>query len=246
MKPDSGNQFTRYIYWMEEDDFNAMKESLPKEGVKLSGVMMTPCEVLRAKGNKALYASPQVWSFMCKRQGSWYRESERAGKYMVASEKKLPEKYDAFLDTEMRESDFLPESLPTAEEMEKLIDSKEYRDSKPEQWEQKGIKDAVMFKTMFTVTGFWGIGDNLNKHWLSHKANHANYLAHHFTTEVEGEKVPYSIAENAGICSSCVEMFNVIDEKSRKLVRACPGAVTFGFIKRDKYYDVNPGKKVPA
>ena len=85
-------------------------------------------------------------------------------------------------------------------------------------------------------------GDNLKKHWLGHRANHANFLSKKVTTELDGEQVPYSVTGNEGVCSSCVEFFNVIEVDSRKLVRACPGAVTFGGAKRDIYYDIKPFK----
>lgn len=97
-----------------------------------------------------------------------------------------------------------------------------------------------MFKILFTLTGFWGWGDNLKKYWLNHRANHANFLTHKYTTNIEGEEVPYSVANNAGTCSSCVEFFNIIEKDTRKLVCACPGAVTFGSAKRNIYYDVLP------
>jgi hypothetical protein len=164
---------------------------------------------------------------------------------MVMSERKLPEAFDKFFDAEITKTDFMPENLPSTTDLQHLIDSEAYQRNKPQEWEAKGIMDAVMFKVLFTLTRFWGWGDNLEKRWLSHKANHANFLAHHFTTEIDGQSVPYSIPENSGVCSSCVEYFNVIDHKTRKLVRACPGAVTFGGIKRNVYLDVKPVQRLP-
>jgi len=37
----------------------------------------------------------------------------------------------------------------------------------------------------------------------------------------------------------------MIEVDSRKLVRACPGAVTFGGAKRDIYYDIKPFRTLP-
>jgi hypothetical protein len=95
---------------------------------------------------------------------------------------------------------------------------------------------------LFMFNRFWGIGDNLKKHWLGHRANHANFLSKKVTTEVDGEQVAYSVTGNESVCSSCVEFFNIIETDSRKLVRSCPGAVTFGGAKRDIYYDIKPLK----
>jgi hypothetical protein len=80
----------------------------------------------------------------------------------------------------------------------------------------------------------------LKRFWLSQRANHANFLARHFTTKLDGEDVPYSVTENTGVCSSCAEFFNVVEDGSRKLVRACPGSVIFGGAPRNVYLDVQP------
>ena len=81
---------------------------------------------------------------------------------------------------------------------------------------------------------------------MGHRANHANFLSKKVTTEVDGKQVPYSVTGNESVCSSCVEFFNIIEVNSRKLVRSCPGAVTFGGAKRDIYYDIKPVTKNAA
>lgn len=164
---------------------------------------------------------------------------------MVMSDHKLPDTLDKFLDAEMLTSDFMPERLPNQEELQEIVSSEAYQKNKPKEWEGIGFKDAILFKLMFSATRFWGRGDNLKKYWLSQKANHANFLANKFTTKIEGEEVPYSVTENAGVCSSCAEFFNVVSETSRKLVRSCPGAVIFGGAERNIYYDIQPIKKRP-
>ena len=62
--------------------------------------------------------------------------------------------------------------------------------------------DAMIYKTMFTVNRIWGSGDNLDKHWVGHKANHANFLAKHFTAEIDGEEVAYSLTNWPEVSSS--------------------------------------------
>ena len=159
---------------------------------------------------------------------------------MVMSEARLPEELDGFLDAELSQSDFSPEKLPSSEELEALVESEEYQNQKPDGWESIGWTDSLVFKLLFTATRFWGKGDSLERHWLSHKSNHANFLARTFTTRLEGEDVAYSVTENAGICSSCAEFFNVVEPESRKLVRSCPGSVIFGGAPRNTYLDVQP------
>ena len=211
---------------------------------RLSSVTMTPCETLRASGKKVRYAAPEAFDKLCSRQGSWYRNSNKFGEYLVISEEKLPQKYNRFLNASISESDFMPGALPEKKAIKQLVNSLEYRSQRPDEWEQAGIKDSVMFKLMFSITGFWGWGDNMKKHWINQRANHANFLSHQYTSEIDGEDVPYSVTDNDGVCSSCVEFFNMIDQSSRKMVRACPGAVTFAGVKGKVYYDVNPVRYV--
>jgi hypothetical protein len=238
----SGNsgEFVRYVCWMKKDDFDRIKDELIREGFRVSGAKRSPCETLNASGSRVFFASPEVWSRSCVRQGSWYRQSKKSGNYLLVSEQKLPSKFSQFLEAEISESDFMPGKLPTREELQRLVDSECYQRSKPDEWEAVTIKDRISFKLIFTLTGFWALWDTFEKHWLTHRANHANFLCKRFTTEIDGEEIPYSISENGGVCSACVEFFNVIGQDSRKLVRGCPGSILSGKIKRRKYYDVRP------
>jgi hypothetical protein len=208
--------------------------------IRLAGSKLTPCETLRMSVDKAIYASPSVFNRMCVRQGSWYKNSERNGKYLVLSPVKLPGELEIYLDAEISESNFVPDKLPSNSELIGIVESIQYKDKRPEQWEKKTIFDAIMFKVFFTINRQWGWGENLKTYWLSHKANHANFVANKVTTEIDGENVPYSISENAGVCSSCVEFFNIVNKDQRKLVRACPGSITFGGAKKDIFLDIQP------
>lgn len=237
---------TRYLYWLSPDDFEKTKHSLSREGYSLSQTLLTPCQVLNTKGKNIIYAPPSVWSRLCVRQGSWYRGSARQGNTMLMSDHKLPAFVDPFLDSEMSGTDFIPEQLPTEAELESVAQSEKYQKEKPEQWEKVKLTDKLMIRGLFAITRFWKLGEKFKQYWTSHKANHANFISRQFTTEIEGEQVPYSVSENAGVCSSCVEFFNVLEPESRKLVRACPGAIIFGDTERDIYYDVKPNKGVPS
>lgn len=232
--------FTRYIYWLDKDEFNVIKPTLLSFGYKLSSAKLTPCESLNASGKTIIYAYPQIWSRLCTRQGSWYRESNRAGKTLLVSDHPLPEVMQPYLDAEMTQSKFKPDYYPTKQTLREMVDSPEYQSSRPNEWENTGIKDSVMFKIFFSVTRFWGVGDNLSRHWLAHQANHANFLTKTFTTRIDDEEVAYTVTDNKAVCSSCVEFFNVTATDSRKLVNACPGAIAFSKVKRDVYYDVKP------
>jgi hypothetical protein len=232
--------YTRYIYWLDKDVLKAVKPELKSFGYQLKGAKMTPCETLNARGKVVFYAGPQLWSRLCTRQGSWYRQSDKAGKTLLVSDHPLPEVMQTYLDAQLSESDFTPNYFPTKQALKEMVASTEYQQARPDEWEAAGLKDGIMFKLFFSATRFWGRGDNLPRHWLNHRANHANFLSKDFTADMDGEAVPYTVSENKAVCSSCVEFFNVIAADSRKLVGACPGAITFSTVKRDTYYDVKP------
>ena len=233
---------TQYLYWLPASDFPEARTVLKSAGYAVSSAVLTPCQVMKAGGMRAVYAPPAVWTRICTRQGTWYESSRRAGEFMLMSGRRLPPELDRFLDAELSGTDFQPESLPGQDELQSLVDSEAYTEKKPEGWEGIGLKDAVMFKILFTLTRFWRLGDNLKRYWLSHRANHANFLARQFTTKLDGEDVPYSVSVNAGVCSSCAEFFNVVEDDARKLVRACPGSIIFGGAEHNVYLDVKPNR----
>ncbi len=232
----------RYLYWVPAENFKAMAAAIRGAGLTLKGSKMTPCETLRADEETAIYATPQVFSRMCTRQGSWYRDSARNGQFMIVSPMRLAG-FDAYYDAEIAPSDFRPDQLPSAAELLDLVQERAYTEGRPEAWEKKTRLDAIMVRLFFRVIGYWGRKDTLDKHWLTHRANHANFVAERYTTDVDGEKVPYSISEVAGVCSSCVEFFNIANPERRKLVRACPGAVTFGNAPKEGFLDISPARK---
>lgn len=227
-----------HLYWFNENEFNNAKVLLKESGYSLSATILTPCQVMRAQGKKVVYAPPSVWSRMCIRQGSWYRDSEKKGMTMLMSEDRLPELLDGNLEATLEMSDFQPKSLPNEETLQAVADSQVYKDSKPDSWERTSWWDHVSLKMFFGLFRFWKWGENFKTYWTSHKANHANFVSKAITTEIDGEAVAYSLTENKGVCSSCVEFFNIVNPDSRKLVRSCPGSIVFGGAPRDKYVDV--------
>ncbi len=239
-------RYNKHIYWVPRNKFIQLKHDLESTEFKLIPVKKHLCETLKAENKTVLYASPAIFNGLCNRQGSWYRESNKAGSYLVVSEEKLPETYSHYLDAKLSGTDFEPQSLPGRSDIKNLIDSEEYQNQRPDDWEKKTFKQGLMYKILFTLTGVWGIGDSLKSQWNNHRANHANFLSHRYTTNIDGEHVPYSVTNNDGVCSSCVEFFNLIEQDSRKMVRACPGAVHFSSVELNTYYDIQPVKLAPS
>jgi hypothetical protein len=238
-QPQSDGQ-KRYVYWFEEADLSRVEDALGERQVDLKPVKMTSCQVLHATDDTAYYAGPDIFNGMCSRQGSWYRQSDRNNQILVMTAQRLPDAFDDHLDVEVTDSDFRPERFPDDDEVEALIQTEEYQTQKPPDWELYGFFEAIGMKIFFTLIGFWKIGETFAKWWPRQCASHANFLSHKYTAEIDGEEVPYSVSNSSGICSSCVETFNIIDTGSRKLVSACPGAVKFGGAERDVYLDIQP------
>lgn len=231
---------TKYLYWLDASRLSEVRSMLATAGLEVRSAVVTPCQVLQTSGDVVYVAPPEIWTRMCRRQASWYLGSKRAGQLMLMSCQRLPRDFDPFLDAVLTPSDFRPDALPSRDELEELVGAEAYRRRRPRLWEAISWRDAWMFKIFFTLTRFWKWGDTLGRHWLGQRANHANFLAKRFTTEIDGEAVPYSVTANASVCSSCAEFFNVVEPGSRKLVRACPGSVVFGGAPRNVYLDVKP------
>jgi hypothetical protein len=232
-----------YVYWIDEGNLTWARDALARLGLRIKASKMTPCQTMKASSDTVLMASPTVFNGLCGRQGSWYRGSHRSGETLLVSATRLAGGFETFLDAVVRETDFVPGRLPGDEEIAALTEMSEYQTRKPPDWELIGLKDAVLQKLLFTLTGFWKRGDSLKKHWPKQCASHANFLARQFTTELDGEAVPYSVSNSVSVCSSCVETFNLVTQSERKLVAPCPGAVRFGGAKVDVYLDVQPVKR---
>ena len=227
-----------FVYWLPPTDFDGAREQLSAQGYRLSPARLTPCQVLKARGRKLVFATPERWNGQCKRQGSWYRGSPRRGQYMLVSDHELTGAIARRLDVTIEKSDFTPESLPSRAELDELVNTPDYQQAKPPGWERITRLDSVFLKLFMSATRFWGIGEGLRTHWLGHRANHANFLTRRFSTQRGAERVAYSVTDNASVCSSCVQFFNLMTPDERKLVRACPGSVAFASVERDVYYDV--------
>lgn len=237
----TGSQpYNRHVYWIPKDDWQATKKLLKTEGNSLSREMLSPCKILKASDKKLMYAAPSAWSRFCYRQGSWYRESDKRGQYVLVAEHRLPEQLDRFYEAKISESDFMPESLPSPEELERLVDSSCYQEMKPVGWEKVKIHEHILHWLVFRLTGFGKWHESFSTYWLAHRANHANFLCKKFTTEEDSEAVAYSISDTPSVCSSCAEFLNVIGKNDKKLVLACPGSIIVGAAKRGLYYKIEP------
>lgn len=182
--------------------------------------------------NKIIRVSPEVWSETCHRQGSWYRESGKAGQYLIISSFELLG-FEQFKEATISRSDFLLPRPATREEKEEMVGDKEFRSLVPKEWHVISDLEKRTWMRWARRSGSELDWDTL---FLSHTANHANFIKPRFFIESEGQTVPYSIDRSANLCSCCLELFQVIGHEWRKkLVSPCAGAVIFPRLPKDRY-----------
>lgn len=230
MKPTS--EYRKHIYWVTPEEADGLRRDLIEQGVRIStakGVVCTPLDVI----NKISIVPPGVWNENCSRQGSWYRASERNGLSLVVSSFELDTtRYRK--EGVITRSDFVPSSPPTPQEKEELIRDPEFASRVPSEW---GLVDDREKRIYLR----WAarLGSDVREYallFLTHTANHANFLNPRFFIEHNGSRVPYSIDISAHLCSCCLELFGVLGRQhTRKLVRPCPGAVIFARLQSNQY-----------
>jgi len=231
--------YVKHIYWITEQEERALREQLSEQGIKLrsaKGIMCTPLDPI----NKISSVAPQVWSETCYRQGGWYRNSEKNGLYLIVSSFEL-DGYEEKKVATITESDFVPPRLASVRDKERLIEEPELHKKLPTEWTTiRDIEKRIYLR--------WArrLGSDVNDYhflYLSHTANHSNFIKPVFFVEGKDGTIPYSIDRSAHLCSCCVELFQVLGQQFKeKLVAPCPGATIFARLNPDKYLRVKSTK----
>ena len=224
--------YKKHVYWLTRDEEALLRENLANQRIRLrsaKGVVCSPLDVL----NKVSSVAPEIWNEMCNRAGSWYRTSNKNGLYLVVSSFELDDNTDKKVAT-ITESDFVPPRVATLEDKKALFNDAVLKKRLPEEWQHVEEKEKKIFLR-------WArrLGSDVRDYdflYLSHTANHANFLNPRFFVPNENGIVPYSIDRSAHPCSCCVELFQVTgSEYESKLVSPCPGATIFARLKQDRY-----------
>ena len=217
---------------MTKDEKERLRDELAGRKIKLKsakGIMCTPLDEI----NKITSVAPEVWNETCNRQGSWYRTSEKNGLYLIISSFDL-EDYKDQKEAVITESDFIPPRLADEKEKEALIADGRLQERLPEDWLHPGEVEKRIYLR-------WAgrLGSDVEDYeflYLSHTANHANFINPQFFIKKDDEIIPYSIDRSAHLCSCCVELFGVLgSEYKTRLVAPCPGATIFARLKKDRY-----------
>lgn len=227
--------YIKHIYWVNEAEEKALRDQLAQKGIKLKsakGIMCTPLDRI----NRISSVAPEVWGETCYRQGGWYRQSEKNGLYLIVSSFEV-EGYEEKKAATITESDFVPPRLASSKEKEAMVNDPEFRKRIPPEWlTVEDIEKRIYLR--------WArrLGSNVDDYdflYLSHTANHANFIHPRFFVQGSDGIIPYSIERSAHLCSCCVELFQVLGHGFKeKLIAPCPGATIFARLKPDRYLRV--------
>jgi hypothetical protein len=228
--------YEKFSYWFDQSELERIRKSLGHGEMTVAEETHIPCRALRSSLGIGLVL-PSAWQGFCKRRTSWYASSEKAGRFLVVSNRPLAISGNGRTIL-IRESDFKPDRLPTFEEVKEMAASRSFQKMKPSVWDK-----IDFFEKDFYRKWFERLGDKdcpgFEELLTYHSANHANFLDPRFFIPLEAGKAPYSIADSLRACSSCLEFFNILgDEWPLKYVTACSGAVRYARLSRDQYFSV--------
>ena len=233
---DKMSEYQKFCYWVDTDDLKKVKEYIEQKGEELDDEARIPCRVLRSSRDIG-YLGPPAWDGFCKRRTSWYRKSDKRGKFLVVSNTSLGH-LDIGNPIIIKASKFKPNHLPSYEEILRLIKSEKYQSLKPDVWEKVDPLDKEFYKRWFERHQPKELFD-FDKIFAHHSANHANFIDPQFLINTDGIKAPYSIADSIHVCSSCIEFFNIVGKQwPIKYVVPCIGAVQFAHLPIDQYFEV--------
>ena len=228
--------YQKFCYWVDLHGLEKVRENIEKKGEELDDEARIPCRVLRLS-REIGYIIPEAWDGFCKRRTSWYRRSDKAGKFLVVSNTSLDHS-DIGNPIIIKTTNFKPETLPSYEEILQLIKSEKFQSLKPDVWEKVDPLDKEFYQRWFKRRRLKELF-NFDKIFAHHSANHANFIDPKFLINTDGIKAPYSIADSIHVCSSCIEFFNILGEQwSVKYVVPCIGAVQFAHLPIDQYFEV--------
>ena len=233
MKPKA--PYIKHVYWLtktEEAQLRGMLESSNKRLKSAKGVVCAPLDEI----NKISSVAPEVWGETCSRQGSWYRASDKNGLYLVISSFEL-KGYEGKKTATITKSDFVPPRHASPEEKEEMILDPAFADKMPAAWTHvDNLEKRIYLRWARRLGSDVADYDAL---YLTHTANHANFIMPRFFIEKDSHIIPYSIDRSAHLCSCCVELFQIVGAAyPEKLVRPCPGACIFARLEPDQFLRV--------
>lgn len=233
-------EYIKHVYWVEREEADQIKMELESARMRprtIKGVVCAPLD----RVSKISIVDPQVWDQICTRKGSWYRASDKSGLYLIVSSFEL-DNHGHRKSATITRSDFRPPRYASRQEKLGLIEDGHFRDLIPDEWTE--IRDAEKRIYLRWARRLGSDVEDFDSLYLTHTANHANFVKPVFFVEEGHQVVPYSIDRSAHLCSSCLEIFQVLGQRhEKKLVAPCPGATLFARQTPDRYLLVEEAKQ---
>jgi hypothetical protein len=232
MTPGSKMRYRKYIYWLTEDEETRLREELRNQDIRMRPARSVACTPLN-ESTRIACVPPGVWDETCARQGSWYRSSDKNGLFLIISSFKVAG-LEARLGATITRTAFRPPKLAVETEKQAMANDSDFQKHIPERW--RNVKEVEKKITLKWAKMCGSETEDFDFLYLSHTANHANFIKPIFYVEKKGLRIPYSIDRSAHLCSCCLELFQILeDEHPKKYVAPCPGATIFANLKPDQY-----------
>jgi hypothetical protein len=233
--------YIKHIYWMSKKEKDRLAEDLAAKNIRMKEARGVVCSPLDER-NRISCVSPEVWNQTCARQGSWYRASRKNGLHLVVSSFDLAA-YGYQEKAIITRSGFIPPAAAGYEEQRDMMAEPEFQDMIPPGWRVSSDKEKEAALRWARRTGS-DITD-YSLLYLTHTANHANFIKPRFFIREGIDIIPYSIGHSADLCSCCLELFQVLgDGFAKKLVAPCAGAVIFAGLEPDRFLLVEKGQRL--
>jgi len=225
-------EYKKFFYWLKQAEVKGIEHALAEKKIKVryaKGVVCTPLDPI----NKVSIVAPEVWHDICARAGAWYESSEKAGRYLLVSSEALKVLAHCLSGIIVKKK-FLPPRKASQEEKAALVEELKRRDLIPEQWPLIDEREKRLYMKWARRLGVEV--EEWSQLYLTHTANHANFIFPRLFVKGPHGPIPYSIERSAMLCSCCLELYQVIGAEFReKLVAPCPGAVVFARLTPDSF-----------
>ena len=228
----TNTSYIKHVYWMTEQENEQLREEMGAQGIKVRSARGVACTPLNER--KRIYSvAPGVWSETCSRQGSWYRRSGKKGLFLVVSPFELAGHGDR-REAVITLSRLAPPRPMGIGQKREMLNDPLFMAEVPPEWHH--ISDRERRLTLGWVRRLGSDMVDYDFLFLTHTANHANFIRPRFFMDQGRVKIPCSIDRSANLCSCCLEIFQVIGEKlPKKLVTPCAGAVIFAGLEPDRF-----------
>ncbi|MBW1976569.1 MAG: hypothetical protein JRI79_01175 [Deltaproteobacteria bacterium] len=224
--------YKKFAYWLTPDEEAKLREELSAQGIKLRSAKGIVCGGLD-EINKISSVAPHIWDETCARKGAWYRASGKNGLYLIISSFELPG-WEEKQASVISRSDFKPPRLATTDEKEAMVEDKEIASLIPKEWLTVDEVEKRIYLRWARRLG--SDVENYDFLYLTHTANHANFIKPRFFVKEDERIVPYSLDHSAHLCSCCLELFQVLGKDfKKKFVSPCSGASIFARLEPDRY-----------